>query len=317
MGRIHFTAPFRESAKRTCPAPSGFYASRITRFVIFLGLSVLLISFLITIHQGDGGVRADEPITPPGMIRIPAGEFIMGSDQGEPDERPAHRVFLKSYFIAPFEVTNAQYYRFWLADGGEKSTHTPDSYGDEFNIGDWPEIADTKPNHPVVGVSWSDAVAYAKWVGKRLPTEAEWEKAARGAKGFLWPWGNAFDLPIKGTRIHANIWNSEAPAANTLAPVGSYPTGASPYGVMDMAGNVWEWVADRYDESYYYRSPRENPQGPTHGSWRVVRGGSWANDAYAALSINRFSSYPEQGTSFIGFRLAKDAPERDEEMQKR
>ena len=280
--------------------------------LIFMGLStILFITIFFIIHQSAKQVQANLPTE---MMLIPAGEFVMGFNQGAPDEKPAHRVFLKSYYIDQFEVTNAGYYNFWLVEGGEDSPHTPDSYSDEFNIGDWPEIVHTKPNYPVVGVSWHDAVAYAKWVGKRLPTEAEWEKAARGPKAFLWPWGNRFHPPIRGRKIHAKIWNSADLRSNTLAPVGSYPTGAGPYGVMDMAGNVWEWVADRYDESYYYRSPHENPQGPQYGSWRVVRGGSWVNDANAALSFNRFSSYPEQGTSFIGFRLVIDVLESQGEM---
>ena len=280
--------------------------------LIFMGLpTISFITIFFIIHQSAKQVQANLPT---GMILIPAGEFVMGFNQGAPDEKPAHRVFLKSYYIDQFEVTNAGYYNFWLVKGGEDSPHTPDSYSDEFNIGNWPEIVHTKPNYPVVGVSWHDAVAYAKWVGNRLPTEAEWEKAARGPKAFLWPWGNEFHPRIGGRKIHAKIWNSADLRSNTLAPIESYPTGASPYGVMDMAGNVWEWVADRYDESYYYRSPHENPQGSQYGSWRVVRGGSWVNNANAALSFNRFSSYPEQGTSFIGFRLVKGVPERDGEM---
>ena len=238
------------------------------------------------------------------MCLIPAGTFVMGSEDGLPNETPVHKIYLNAYYIGKTEVTNAEYYQFWLADGEDNSEHTPISYGDEF--GEWPNIAKTKPNYPVIGVSWHAAVAYAEWSGARLPTEAEWEKAARGTDARRWPWGNTFSKHITRTTIHANVWNGKD-RAHQLAPVGNYPTGASPYGAHDLAGNVWEWVTDWYSETYYHRSPDRNPKGPEVGSRRVVKGGSWLNLERLARCTTRIGQYPAIGTSFIGFRLAKDA----------
>ena len=233
---------------------------------------------------------------------IPAGTFTMGSDNDLPNEAPAHKVYLNAYYIGKTEVTNAEYYLFWLENGGTDSEHTPMSYEDAF--GTWPEIAKTKPNYPVIGVSWEAATAYAAWRGMRLPTEAEWEKAARGTMARRWPWGNTFTQRIKDATLHANIWKQ---SGSHLKPVGTYPTGVSPYGAHDMAGSVWEWVADWYSENFYHHSPDRNPKGPAVGSRRVVRGGSWLNPETFARCSTRFGQHAAIGTSFIGFRLAKDA----------
>lgn len=247
---------------------------------------------------------ADPPsvLAAPNLCLIPAGTFIMGSDTDLPNEAPMHEIYLNAYYIGKTEVTNAEYYRFWLETGGDSSEHTPISYGGAF--GTWPEIAQTKPDHPVVGVSWYSADAYAAWRGMRLPTEAEWEKAARGTDARRWPWGNAFRQRIETTNIHANV-RKESGAH--LQPVASYTTGVSPYGAQDMAGNVWEWVTDWYSETFYHHTPDRNPKGPTVGSRRVVRGGSWLNAEMLARCSTRIGQYPGIGTSFIGFRLAKDA----------
>ncbi len=242
----------------------------------------------------------------PEMLLISAGIFTMGSEDGRfPNEAPAHNIYLDAYYIGKTEVTNAAYYPFWLAAGGDESEHTPISYGEAF--GEWPDVAKSKPNYPVVGVSWHDAVAYAAWVGKRLPTEAEWEKAARGTDARRWPWGSPFSQPLKNKTIHANVWHAKD-GFKHLAPVGQYPTGASPYGALDMAGNVWEWTADWYADTYYHRSEERNPTGPTVGSRRVVKGGSWLNPVPLSRCATRIGQYPKSGTSFIGFRLAADAP---------
>ena len=280
-------------------------------FVSLLATACLLPTCLLWNNQSSA--RAQAPTAPDGMIRVPAGEFVMGSDNGAQHEKPAHKVLLDSYYIGLHEVTNAEYHAFWIADGGENSAHTPVSYGDTLGAENWHKIAETKPNYPVVGVSWHNAVAYAKWAGKRLPTEAEWEKAARGTDNRLWPWGNAFSLRIRGANIHANVWDVGDGYRERPAPVGTYPTGASPYGVLDMAGNVWEWVADWYSESYYHWGASQNPKGPERGGRRVVRGGSWANGAQLAQCSNRMGHYPAVGTSFIGFRLAQDAEEESRE----
>lgn len=256
--------------------------------------------------------------SPEGMVLIPVGEFLMGSKpgSGDSDESPEHKVNLDAYYIDIHEVTNAQYYEFWIADGGVKSKHTPASYGSSFMIGDWPEVAETKPNYPVLGVTWYDASAYAKWAGKRLPTEAEWEKAARGTEAKVWPWGNDFnsELPVLGdadkntvSSIHSNRRDGSDGFDNTTAPVGNYPTGASPYGLHDMSGNVWEWVADWYSEDYYASSPAENPVGPNTGKLKVVKGASWNHREYSQRCANRYYCYPDSWGNTLGFRCARTA----------
>ncbi|MBM3242184.1 formylglycine-generating enzyme family protein [Candidatus Poribacteria bacterium] len=230
------------------------------------------------------------------MVFIPAGEFMMGSENRGPDEKPAHTVYLDAYYIGKYEVTNEEYYKFWQATG----KHTPESFTNEYGIGAWPERALKFLRHPVVGVSWDDAVAYAEWVGMRLPTEAEWEKAARGTTDRLWPWGDAL-------RPYANTWDGKDGYDNSIAPVGSYPDGKSYYGVMDMAGNVWEWTSDWYSDTYYFHSPKRNPKGADTGSWRVIRGGAWTDDINRCATTFRFYFYPSLKTSFIGFRLARTA----------
>lgn len=247
-------------------------------------------------------------IRPTGMVLIPAGEFLRGSEKsdGDKDETPQHKIRLDVYYIDIYAVTNAQYYQFWIANGSEKSKHTPASYGSSYMIGDWPEVAETKPNYPVVGVTWYDAKAYTEWAGKRLPTEAEWEKAARGTDARIWPWSNDFHLKINGKFIHSNCQHGNDGYDSTTAPVDSYPTGVSPYGVYGMAGNIWEWVADWYEEDYYAHSPEENPKGPDRGKLKVARGGSWNTREYYQRCANRYYCYPDSWGNTLGFRCAKD-----------
>lgn len=277
-----------------------------------------------TIHPGVSTGMGNEPEeSSAGMTLIPAGEFLMGSLEGagDSDENPQRRVYLDAYYIDIHEVTNAQYYQFWLADGGEKSKHTPASYGSLYMIGDWPEVAKTKPNYPVVGITWYDAGAYAEWAGKRLPTEAEWEKAARGTDGRTWPWGNDFysEIPIPGAAKESPESGTEAPVSrthsnrrdgndgydNTAAPVKNYPTGVSPYGVYDMAGNVWEWVADWYDRDYFAGGLAKNPNGPDRGKFKVVRGGSWNHRDRNQRCCNRYYCYPDSWGNTLGFRCVR------------
>ena len=242
------------------------------------------------------------------LILIPAGTFTMGSERRAADEKPMHKVYLDAYYIGKYEVTNAEYYAFWVSDASRR--HTPENFAHLPHIGEWPARAKQFPNHPIVGVSWHDAKAYAEWQGMRLPTEAEWEKAARGYTDRTWPWGNAMEP-------YANTSAAEDGYENQLAPVGSFPKGKSYYGALDMAGNVWEWTADWYSDVYYWRSlqandnasrsAKRNPPGPDVGSWRVIRGGSYIDALPRCSTTFRFYLYPRLKTSFVGFRLAKTA----------
>lgn len=195
------------------------------------------------------------------MIKIPAGTFMMGTDHGIARERPAHEVHLDEFLIDKYEVTNRQYKKF--------CDETDYWYPPEPRFSGMPDYFTNYPDHPVVKVSWEEAKAYCYWAGKRLPTEAEWEKAARGTDEREYPWG---DSEPDSTRCNIGGGNDEY---TYTAPVGSFPAGVSFYGCMDMAGNAQELCADWYDETYYSRSPNQNPPGPETGTSRVVRGGSW------------------------------------------
>ena len=192
------------------------------------------------------------------MVLVPAGEFTMGSNDGGDDEKPAHRVSLDAYYIDKYEVTVGQYAKFLEARG----VNGPPMWG----------TMDQPPHQkrPVVNIDWSDASTYCEWAGKRLPTEAEWEKAARGADGRIYPWGNEPPDPLRAN-YGKEKWNNH----DALVPVGQLKDGKSPYGIYDLAGNVWEWVGDWYDSDYYTTSPPQNPKGPENGKYRVLRGGSW------------------------------------------
>jgi serine/threonine-protein kinase len=222
------------------------------------------------------------------MLYVPAGEFDMGSDEGPEDESPVHTVYLDAYWIDQTEVTNDQY-RMCVEAGG----CNPPKNTSFFNITEYAE-------HPVVYVNWNDANDYCQWAGRKLPTEAQWEKAARGTDGRTFPWGEEINCS------RANYLGCTEFAGTN--PVGYYgEPGESPYGALDMAGNVWEWVADWYDSDYYRITPRENPIGPISGDTRVVRGGSWDMVEYAARSTFRLFSLEIISTvalKSIGFRCA-------------
>jgi formylglycine-generating enzyme required for sulfatase activity len=245
------------------------------------------------------------------MVLIPPGEFLMGSveKEGSEDEHPQHRVYVKAFYIDQHEVTNAQYRQFI-----EETKYREPDFRDNSYL--------NHPGQPVVGVSWDDAAAYAKWAQKRLPTEAEWEKAARGGlEGKQYPWGDNFpDVSgykanyyiIKSTPLDAAMLpssfvggNSAADGYQYTAPVGSFPPNG--YGLYDMAGNISEWVADWYDEAYYLSSPKQNPQGPQNGRYRVIRGGAWDEFAYDLRCANRDVGNPNKSYLHVGFRCAKDA----------
>ncbi len=225
----------------------------------------------------------------PTMVLVPAGEFTMGSPTGDVDERPPHQVYLDSFLIDKHEVTVGQYAEFLQQAGGNAPS-------------DWKTMNQlSHKKRPVSNVDWADAAAYCKWAGKRLPTEAEWEKAARGTDGRLYPWGN--EPP---TSRHANYGQSGSINNGALAPVGSFEEGKSPYGVYDMAGNVWEWVSDWYDHDYYKNSPQRNPEGPTTGGFKGIRGGSWNSSVRALRSADRYWDPPTFRSQYSpGFRCVK------------
>ncbi len=224
------------------------------------------------------------------MVLVPAGEFVMGSEESG-NEKPRHRVYLDGFYIDKFEVTNALYKPFL------QSARRNQSAGRDAPS-DWSNSRFNGESQPVVGVTWHDADAYCTWAGKRLPTEAEWEKAARGTDGRKYPWGDQWD---------ASRANSNESKLGKTAPVGSYAGGVSPYGAHDMAGNVWEWVADWYDPDYYQRSPERNPTGPDSGRTRVLRGGSWLYEPFGLRTASRFSFTPGFRGNLIGFRCARGA----------
>jgi hypothetical protein len=201
--------------------------------------------------SADDGTGAAPP---PNMVLVPAGEFLMGSTLAD-NQKPEHTVYVDAFYLDQYEVTWKQYQEFKLLS--RLTVSAGSGSGD---------------NYPVVNVNWNDATAYCGWLGKRLPTEAEWEKAARGSGGRTYPWGNE---AVDAGGIYRANYNTSSDGYSNVAPVGSFPAGVSPFGVYDMAGNVWEWVADWYDESYYSRSPGQNPKGPDSGSSRSFRGGSW------------------------------------------
>ena len=235
------------------------------------------------------------------MILIPAGPFTMGSNDGLPAERPEHSVTLDAYFIDRYEVSLQLYGRFL-----QEAQHDAPSTWDD-------EAANTVGDRPAVGMLWADAVAYCSWAGKRLPTEAEWEKAARGTDGRRYPWGHMQPF-VDIANYNRGVWVSEA---ITLASVsggvegmsvrhGLKDGGRSPYGLHHMAGNAAEWVNDWYDREYYSKSPEKNPTGPDKGEKKVLRGGSWA-DLPSGLRVSaRMSAEPDFQDRTIGFRCAMD-----------
>lgn len=229
------------------------------------------------------------------MVLIPSGEFWMGSPdgEGEKDEYPRHQVSLDAFYMDKFEVTVSRYAEFV----GSTNRSQPEY---------WDQVDSRKHgNLPVVGVNWQDAGAYCGWAGKRLPTEAEWEKAARGTDGRTYPWG---DEPPTGRLANFGKGFMAHAYDERLAPVESYEAGKSPYGLHHMAGNVWEWVADWYGENYYKNSPARNPKGPSSGELRVLRGGSWTNGPVNVRSATRYRYTPTSRIANIGFRCAQDRP---------
>ncbi|HPZ07916.1 MAG TPA: SUMF1/EgtB/PvdO family nonheme iron enzyme, partial [Candidatus Eremiobacteraeota bacterium] len=246
------------------------------------------------------------------MVTIPEGYFLMGANDKDIDadtrEKPSHRVYLSSYKIDIYEVTNARYCEFLNEKGMERDENdnlliSLDEFCKIENASGHYRVKAGYENHPVVCVSWYGAQAYATWVGKRLPTEAEWERAAKGSKDFIYPWGNKWDP--------SRCSNSTVGGGALLMPTGSYPSGASPDKVMDMAGNVWEWCSDWYGGDYYstvLSQGNKNPRGPdVSTSYKVIRGGGWDSDNSRYFrSTGRSGSKPSKTGESLGFRLVKD-----------
>ena len=228
------------------------------------------------------------------MVLVSAGEFAMGSDKGDEDEFPIHRVNLNAFYIDKFEVTNGRFAKFVDAILSEP----PWGFADK----DKPVI---HADRPVRWVNWMDAMGYCLWAGKRLPTEAEWEKSARGTDGRIYPWGN--DPP---TPVHA-VYGLKEGGEETTSDIGDRDKGQSPYGAHDLAGNLYEWVMDWYAEDYYLNfaaNPAINPRGPSEGTAKVQRGGSYINSPYRLRSSFRTKGEPTEQDPNVGFRCAQDVP---------
>jgi len=218
-------------------------------------------------------------LSPAEMVLIPAGTLLMGSDQGLGDERPPHRVSMSAFYLDPYEVRRIAFQEFLVAQGRKKS----------------PDLKD--PDLPATMVSWHDAAAFCQAQGRRLPTEAEWEYAARGGEARIFPWGNEPPDPSRAR------FESRGPL-----PVDALSPGATPEGLLNLAGNVAEWVQDWWHLGYYAVSPSADPPGPAEGDYRVVRGGSWNQSAEELRAAARAYHNPERGAGHIGFRCARDAP---------
>ena len=264
-------------------------------------LSLLLCLSLLT-HAWAAPAKKVAPSLIPGMAFIPQGPFEMGSRQSlrELDpvsifqtdrhmlgpEDPAHEVILDAFYIDIYEVTNAEYQKYIAATGLKDKPRY------------WEDSSFNQPLQPVVGITWTEAKTFCEWKKKRLPTEAEWEKAARGRQPVKYPWGNE---PPDKTRA-----NFEGQVGHTTA-VGSYPDGKSDFGAFDMSGNVSEWVQDWHYPEYYLFSPKENPPGPDKGIYKVIRGGNWKNNAEDIRLTYRNATVPKARSNTVGFRCAADA----------
>lgn len=224
------------------------------------------------------------------LVVIPAGPFIRGTSQGGFDEQPERTIYLDEFSIDRYEVTNAQYAAFVKATGHRKSG-PPSRYAK--NTGRM-----RGPNQPAVYVSWEDAKAYCGWRGRRLPTEAEWEKAMRGTDGRLWPWGNV-EMPGGAN------WARIDDGFEVAAPVGRVRSDASPYGVMDGAGNVMEWVDDWYLEGAYAAASDRNPEGPEYGTYKVLRGAAYTSSGSDLRITARSKMMSDFRDETIGFRCAQ------------
>ncbi|MBS0181769.1 MAG: formylglycine-generating enzyme family protein [Nitrospira sp.] len=287
-------------AARSKQSPSYFFIGAGLLVVVgaFAGqwiLSPIPSSIITRIPSTQSEEMTPDPGPAP-MSLVSAGEFMMGARQDDKmaakDERTAHTVHLDAFSIDQYEVTTARYAKFF-----QETKRSAPKYWSE-------EVLTQHERKPVVGVDWNDAVAYCSWAGKRLPTEAEWEKAARGTDQRLYPWGNEEPSQQWANFDHCCDSNHY----RDLTDVGSFEGGTSPYGVYDMAGNVWEWVADWSDGGSDAKSRERTPTGPSSGEKRVVRGGAWDSAPLYVRSSYRLRLSPTFRLDNIGFRCAQDVP---------
>jgi formylglycine-generating enzyme required for sulfatase activity len=259
---------------------------------------------------GAAGPSGAGPNLPPGnrtvwtqdgavMVRVAGGSFAMGSAGGDDAEHPVHTVRVGTFWIDETEVTNERY-KLYLDATGRDAPYVAESWASDYN---WDPKARTYPKGnghlPVVLVSWEDAAGYARWAGKRLPTEAEWEYAARGPDGGAYPWGSSW----RSTACNS----ADDDHLTRLGSVGAFAEGASWCGAKDMAGNVWEWVADWFSPDYYAGSPSADPEGPGAGRYKVIRGGSWGSGSFLCRSTARAFRSATARSDACGFRCVADA----------
>jgi len=302
-------AQMRRPSRRPVPAWGWWAAAGGAILAVLLGLGVALGPRLFGTGSGptealtlEPGITWTRPADGMVMVYVPGGTFQMGSDESDTgvheDEFPRHSVTLGGFWIDQTEVTNAQYGQ--CVEAGACQAPTTCDWGE-------PTYRDaSKQDHPVVCVDWFGAAAYCEWVGARLPTEAEWEYAARGLQGFIYPWGDDFECSRGNFDDETELDDYVVPGGEgcdgyeRTAPVGSFPTGTSWCNAMDMAGNVWEWVADWY--SGYPSEAQTNPVGPTAGGRKVVRGGGWLKDPENVRAANRDRYTPDHRSDDVGFR---------------
>jgi len=277
----------------TITFPFDFLVKSVLNFFIaqMAKMKTLALAFLILLI-GAGWKPPGRVITEVDgaeMVLVPEGIFLQGEDYAFSDEVPMREVFISAFYIDLTEVTYERYKKYIDSRGVEPPPDCgfsgPRWNGKEF----YPEWA----NHPVTCITWLEARDFCDWAGKRLPTEAEWEKAARGTKGRIWPWGDKWDKEKLNS------------GSKQTLPVGNFPKGKSPFGALDMAGNAFEWVNDYYNEAYYPTAPDRNPQGPSTGEDRVLKGGSFASEQILTRCSYRSHLKPDVRKIYNGFRCAQ------------
>lgn len=264
-------------------------------FVAFL-CTIAIVAIRVTTPKDEEGEVVAQKIKTSGepkenpFILIPEGEFVMGSEEGGFDEKPERRVYLDAFKINQFEVTQFNYAEFVKATGHRSPFSRYLKNIESFN----------DQNQPVIYVTWEDADDYCRWRGGRLPTEAEWERAAKGTKGAAWPWGS------ESKAIFANFLGTDDQFHYTSS-VGTFEQDKSSFGLYDVAGNVREWVQDWYEEQYYRHAPNRNPKGPEQGEMKAMRGGSWNDSPLSGRTSARMKMFPDYRDTTVGFRCAKSA----------